>query len=204
MPPFNPLTLTLLSLLSPLVLSSTPSDFTNLPPATPGVFSAQIRIHIRTTVPAAWSALTDFASYPSWNPFTRSAIVTIPSNSSVPPQFPVEGYHLILRTQIPPLPLPVDENTPDNLLNTQFAYENITHVQEDLGRVAWEYIPDAGVQAERWQALSDLGNGTVLYESREVFSGALAGVLKTTLGKALQEGFDAQGRGLRLLLEGEE
>jgi hypothetical protein len=56
--------------------------------------------------------------------------------------------------------------------------------------------------AERWQAISDLGNGKVLYESREVFSGALASTLKALYGNSLQEAFDAQGMGLKLLLEG--
>ncbi|KAI8937721.1 hypothetical protein NX059_005421 [Plenodomus lindquistii] len=200
--PLNPLNLVLLSLLSPLVSSTIPSNYTNLPPAAPGIFSASTRIQIRTTVPAAWSALTNFSSYASWNPFTRAATVVIPSNLTIPPQYPVEGYHLILRTQIPPLPLPVDENTPDNLLATQFAYENITHVQEERGRLAWRYIPELGVQAERWQALSDLGNGTILYESREVFSGPTAVLVKELLGQSLQRGFDAQGEGLKLLLEG--
>jgi hypothetical protein len=50
--------------------------------------------------------------------------------------------------------------------------------------------------------VSDLGNGKALYESREVFHGVLAPVLKATLGESLQKAFDAQGEGLKLLLEG--
>jgi len=116
----------------------------------------------------------------------------------------VEGRHLYLRTQIPPLPLPVSASTPDNVLHTQVAYENITHVQPQLGRLAWKYLaaPSELLAAERWQAVSDVGDGKVLYESREVFSGALAVVLKEVMGEALQESFDAQGKGLKLLLEG--
>lgn len=205
MPLLNPLTLLLLPLLTPLVSSSVPADYTNLPSVRPGVFNAQTRIHLTTTVPAVWSALTNFPLYPTWNPFVRSAVVAIPLNSTVPPQYPVEGYHLFLRTQIPALPLPVDETTPDNPLHTQFASENITHVQEELGRLAWAYmagVVNLALQAERWQAVSDLGNGTVLYESREEFYGPAAVALKALMGKALQESFDAQGLGLKLLLEG--
>lgn len=66
-------------------------------------------------------------------------MVVSPLNITLPEQYPVEGKRLFLRTQIPPLPLPVDASTPDNPLNTQFAYENITHVQPDLLRLAWEY-----------------------------------------------------------------
>jgi len=101
----------------------------------------------------------------------RAAIVVSPLNLTLPDQTPVEGKDLFLRVQIPPLPLPVNKDTPDNPLATQFSYEKITAVQPELGRLAWKFQPDVKVllSAERWQAVSDLGNGMVLYESREVF-----------------------------------
>ena len=134
-----------------------------------------------------------------------SAVVVTQLNESVAEQYPVENRRLILRTQIPPLPLPVDSDTPDDPLNTQFAYENITHVQPDLLRVAWAYAatPEDVLAGERWQALSDTGSGMVLYEAREVFHGALATTLRDLYGTGLQEGFDAQAQGLKLLLEGQ-
>jgi hypothetical protein len=180
-------------------------DYTNLPPPTsPGIFTASTRILIsNSSVSAAWSALTNFPAYSTWNPFVRSAIVVSPSNLTLPDQYPAVGLNLFLRTQIPALPLPVSAKTPDNPLATQFAYEEITAVDREQGRLAWKYAADALVQAERWQAVSDAGDGRVLYESREVFDGALAGVLKATLGKQLQSSFEAQGEGLRRLLEGE-
>jgi hypothetical protein len=189
--------------LSSLALAQTP-PYTNLPPpSSPGVFTASTRIVIaNTTTAQAWSALTNFPAYAEWNPFVRSAIVVSPLNITLQRQYPVEGKNLFLRTQIPPLPLPVNSRTPDNPLATQFAYEEITHVQPQLGRLAWKYAADALVQAERWQAVSDAGEGRVLYESREVFDGALAEVVKATLGESLQKGFDAQGEALRALLEG--
>lgn len=132
----------------------------------------------------------------------RSAIVVSPLNLTLPEQYPLEGNQLFMRTQIPPLPLPVNKDTPDNPLAMQFAYENITHVQPELGRLAWKYIaPEVALSSERWQAVSDLGNGVALYESREVFHGLLAPALKATLGESLQKGFDAQGVGLKMLLE---
>jgi hypothetical protein len=71
-----------------------------------------------------------------------AAIVVSPLNISLPEQYPVENRRLYLRTQIPPLPFPVDESTPDNILNTQFSYENITAVQPDRLRLAWRYVRD--------------------------------------------------------------
>jgi hypothetical protein len=193
----------LLPLLTHFALSlSQPT--TNLPPpATPGVFTASTRILIpNTTASLAYAALTNFPAYSTWNPFVRAAIVVSPLNITLPSQRPTEGLNLFLRVQIPPLPLPVNSNTPDNPLATQFSYELITHVQPELGRLAWKYTPDTLLQSERWQAVSDVGDGTVLYESREVFDGVLAGVLRDTLGEKLQRSFEAQGKGLKRLLSG--
>ncbi|KAH7126859.1 hypothetical protein B0J11DRAFT_412255, partial [Dendryphion nanum] len=177
---------------------------TNLPVVAPGVFNVSARIEIQSTTAAAWEALTNFPEYPNWNPFVRSSVVVSADNLTLPDQRPVENKRLILRTQIPPLPLPVNKFTPDNPLNTQFAYENVTAVQPELLRLAWGYaLPTGGaLEAVRWQALSDLGNGKILYESREVFHGPLAVVLKALLQASLQRAFEAQGEGLKLLLEG--
>ena len=130
-------------------------------------------------------------------------MVVTPLNESLEEQYPVENRRLFLRTQTPPLPLPVNSDTPDNPLNTQVAYENITHVQPDLLRLAWAYAatPPDVLAGERWQAISDLGDGRVLYESREVFHGALATTLRDLYGASLQEAFEAQAQGLKLLLE---
>ncbi len=44
---------------------------TNLPPATPGVFTAQSSIMIASPIETVWSILLDFPAYPDWNPFVR-------------------------------------------------------------------------------------------------------------------------------------
>lgn len=181
-----------------------PTPYTNLPPPShPGIFTASTRILIsNTSVPAAWSALTNFPAYASWNPFVRAAIVVSPLNTTLQEQYPVEGKNLFLRTQIPPLELPVHQRSRESPLATQYAYERITHVQQQEGRLCWVYVADALVEAERWQAVSDMGDGVVLYESREVFGGALAGVVKAGFEEDLQRGFESQGVGLKMLLEG--
>jgi hypothetical protein len=149
------------SVIALLLASSTGvlAQTSNLPDVAPGVFNVSTRIEIQTTTSAVWNALTNFPAYAEWNPFVRlvkigmnafysvgmpnkdcsAAVVVSPLNITLPEQYPVEGKRLFLRTQIPPLPLPVDASTPDNILHTQFAYENITHVQPELLRLAWEY-----------------------------------------------------------------
>jgi hypothetical protein len=178
------------------------SEYTNLPDSPPGVFSCSARVEIQSTVAAAWETLTNFTAYPEWNPFVREAKVIDPLGLRKPEQRPVEDSRLFFRVQIPALPLPVNSDTPDNPLHTQISYENVTHVQPELGRVAWRYHPDGLLHAERWQALSDIGDGKVLYESREVFSGALAGTIKTLMEENLQKSFAAQAAGFKLRLEG--
>ena len=177
------------------------SEYTNLPPVPPGLFEVNTRIEINTTLSAAYNTLCDFPNYASWNPFVRYAVVTSLDNITLPDQRPTEGNLLFMRVQNPSLPLPVDRNTPDNPVNKQFTLERITHVQPELGRLAWLYLPEQLLTAERWQAISDLGDGRVLYEAREAFSGPLAQLLKDTVGKGLQESFDGQGEGLKLWLE---
>lgn len=179
------------------------SEYTNLPDSPPGVFNVSARIEIYSTVEAAWETLTNFPLYANWNPFVRFGVVLSPDNLTLPEQRPVENSRLFLRVQIPPLDLPVNKDTPDNPLHTQYTYENVTHIQPELGRLAWEYeAVDALLYGERWQALSDLGNQTLLYESREVYTGALATALQATMGKGLQEAFEGQAKGLKLSLEG--
>lgn len=187
-----------------LTATGTLAQFLNLPDVPAGVFNVSARILIKhTTVDAAWDALTDFPRYPTWNPFVRSSIAVNASNgnATLPIQRPIENTQLILRVQIPPLPLPVDEHTPENPLNTQISYENVTHVQPELRRLAWIAWPNPLIQAERWQALTDLGRGRVVYESREVFDGPAAEYLRDTLKDALEQSFEAQAQGLKLLLE---
>ena len=185
-----------------LGLTGVLAQFTNLPDVSEGVFNVSASIDIEnTSIDAAWDALTDFVKYPEWNPFVRSSIAVDAANLSLPIQRPVVGNQLLLRVQIPPLPLPVNKYTLDNPLATQISYENVTHVQRDLGRLAWVAYPNPLITAERWQALSDLGEGKVRYESREVFSGPAAGITQKLLQDKLRQSFAAQAAGLKLRLE---
>lgn len=183
------------------------SAFTNLPDVPQGIFNVSTRIEIRTNKYAVWKALTDFPKYPEWNPFVRASIMIGPDNSTLRNQDPKEGRRLFLRTQIPALPLPVDENTPDVEAHSQYSYENVTAVQRKQGRLAWEFVPTTeleqqlDLQAERWSAVSNIGHDKVLYESREVFHGSTAELLAVQTSAALQAAFDAQSRALKVLLE---
>ena len=62
-------------------------------------------------------------------------------------------------------------------------------------------IPDALINATRWQVLSTLEDGRTLYEAREVYAGSLASTLESLLGEGLQEAFDAQASELKAYVE---
>jgi hypothetical protein len=56
--------------------------------------------------------------------------------------------------------------------------------------VAWttwsSLVPHIIFKAERWQALTDLGNGKTKYETFEVFSGPVAYLVKLFVGRNLK------------------
>jgi hypothetical protein len=87
--------------------------------------------------------------------------------------------------------------------NTQSSKENVTHVQPEIYRVAWKAMlfPEWFMTSERWTGISKAANGMAVYESREVFYGSGAGLLKALYADALQKSFEAQGLGLKLYLE---
>ncbi|EIN05451.1 hypothetical protein PUNSTDRAFT_115895 [Punctularia strigosozonata HHB-11173 SS5] len=175
----------------------------NLPDLGTGVFEVSTRILIDAPLETVWNTILDFPRYPDWNPFSRSQVVCDDLFVPLANQTAFEGARIIINVQIPPLTPPVNRSTPSNLLHTQISFENITHLQPDLHRVAWKQIdiPDIAVNATRWQAVSTVGNQT-LYESAEVYGGGLAGAVELLYGTGLQEAFDAQGVALKALLEG--
>jgi hypothetical protein len=135
---------------------------------------------------------------------SRSATLTNSLFMALSPQeqrSPKEGSRIIFRVQIPPLPIPVNASTPDNPWNTQYSLENVTYVQPEKYRIAWKFLfIDSMLESERWSAFSTQ-NGKAVYESRDVFHGALAGLLQSIYGSDLQKAFEAQGQALKLLLE---
>ncbi|TFK44461.1 hypothetical protein BDQ12DRAFT_594353 [Crucibulum laeve] len=171
----------------------------NLPDLAPGIFSAQSSAIIDAPLQTVWDVLLDFPSYPEWNPFSRSQVVTNALWIPLEDQTPHENLRLIIQAQIPPLPTPVDENTSPNLLHAQISFENITTIDHALHRAAWRAImlPEVLLDSERWQALSTLPDGKTFYESKEVFRGPVGYVVDILFAEGLQEGFDAQATALK-------
>ncbi|KAF8160879.1 hypothetical protein B0H34DRAFT_355857 [Crassisporium funariophilum] len=175
----------------------------NLPVLAPGVFATEASVIINAPIQVVWEALLDFPSYPQWNPFVRSQVVTNALWVPLPDQTPRENLRLIIQAQIPPLPQPVDENTPPNLLHSQISLENITTIDSVNHRTAWRQImiPPPFLDAERWQALSVVDSERTFYESKEVYYGPVGTIVDALFATGLQQGFEAQAAALKVRLE---
>ena len=109
-------------------------------------------------------------------------------------QTPAAGKYLLMKTHIPP--------TMDDSIGMTEAFELITHFDEETHRLAWKnLLPQWLIRAERWQALSKTEDGKTKYESREVFAGIGAYLIKWFLSKNLQKSFDAMGEALKARAE---
>ncbi|THH18939.1 hypothetical protein EW146_g2144 [Bondarzewia mesenterica] len=169
------------------------SDTSNLPPlVSGGVFSVSSSIDITAPIDKVWSVLLAFSSYGEWNPFVRQqTVVDAKSKNALPDQTPKEGQRLIMKVHIPP--------TMDDSKSFQNTEELITHVDNANFRVAWKYatLPEWLLRAERWQTLSEAGPGKTKYETREVFGGILAYVIRMFMRKGLEEAFEGMATALK-------
>ncbi|KAG6879137.1 hypothetical protein C0992_004954 [Termitomyces sp. T32_za158] len=167
------------------------------------LFQASANISIDAPLLDVWEVLLDFPAYAEWNPFVRSQVVTDVLGIPTYEQIPQENLRLLIQAQIPPLPLPVDANTPANPINTQISFENITHIDTTNRRLAWRAImlPQPLLDAERWQALSTTEDGKTFYESVEIFRGPVSYVVDALFAQGLQEGFNAQATALKSRVE---
>ncbi len=99
-------------------------------------------------------------------------------------QTPAEGKYVLMKTHIPP--------TLDDVAWTQDAFEMIIAYDDVNRRMAWQsLLPEWLVKAERWQALSTTADGKTFYESREIFAGAGAYLIKWLISTPLMQSFDA-------------
>ncbi|KAI1789736.1 hypothetical protein LXA43DRAFT_556036 [Ganoderma leucocontextum] len=158
---------------------------TNLPdPSYTAVLTCYVSREIDAPLETVWEVLTDFTKYPEWNPFVRSQQITDQTGKTVlEDQTPAKGKYLLMKTHIPP--------TMDDSVRTQSAFESIIAYDDVTYRMAWtSLIPQWIVKAERWQALSTTEDGKTFYESREIFAGFGAYLIKWFISTNLMKGFE--------------
>ncbi|KAA1470125.1 hypothetical protein DENSPDRAFT_835847 [Dentipellis sp. KUC8613] len=174
--------------------AATPSS--NLPPlVSEGVVAISDSIDIDAPRQRVWEILLDFPAYGEWNPFVRSQTIVDASKRPLADQTVAEGQWLYMGTvHIPP--------TMDDTVSSSSTMELITHVDHDAYRVAWVYksLPRWLLNAERWQTLSEV-NGKTRYETREVFGGPVAYILKFFMQQGLRDAFRAMAEALKARAE---
>ena len=137
-------------------------------------------IVIDAPIELAWSILTDTTTYGEWNPFTPK----------IETDFAI-GSEVHLEVHFGKLKLDQTE---------------IMHAFEAPMRLAW----GAGmykigsfplVTALREQCLTKLGDARCSYVSRDHLSGLITPLVRISFGKAMRDGFNAAGNGLKRYAE---
>lgn len=109
-------------------------------------------------------------------------------------QTPAAGKYLLMKTHIPP--------TLDDSARLQDAFELIIAYDDDQHRMAWQsLLPQWIVKAERWQALSTTADGKTFYESREIFAGFGAYLIKWFISTPLTQSFEAMADAIQTRAE---
>lgn len=132
---------------------------------------------IDADVELVWSVLVDVAAYPEWNPFTQSVRTTFELGTPVDMQVALNGPGKRCRHQV----------------------EFITSFDRAARRLSWGTNVGPGwfITADRWQQLTDLGNGRTRYETSDEFTGAGVGFMLMLMESKVRRGFEGVARGLK-------
>jgi hypothetical protein len=138
----------------------------------------QTQIEINASAEQVWTVLVDFAAYPAWNPFIRAAVGV-----------PERGARIEIAVQ------------PNG--------GNIMHfspvvLSARAGReLRWRgQLPLPGIFAgEHCFIIEPMDERTVRFQHSERFSGILVGLLRASLDRDTQRGFEDMNRALKLRVE---
>jgi len=126
-----------------------------------------------------WAVLTDVARYPEWNPFTVSVQTDFELGS------------------------PVDMRV--NLLGRGRTIHQVEYVTSYVEgrRVSWGVNVGPGwfITADRWQELTDLGDGRTRYETVDEFTGVGVGFMLLLMRRHMARGFADVARALKARCE---
>jgi uncharacterized protein YndB with AHSA1/START domain len=123
-------------------------------------------------IEVAWATLTDFASYPAWNPFTTEVETTLTPGSPIRMRVNL-GWAHVWQTE------------------TVRAVDPPHHV-------AWalDHLPAWLLRARRDQRLTALPDGTCRYRTEDTIGGALLPFVRLLYGRGLTDGFAAMADAL--------
>ncbi|KAI0685115.1 hypothetical protein C8T65DRAFT_592810 [Cerioporus squamosus] len=171
-------------------MSSNSPAKSNLPePSYAGIITFYVTSEIDAPIEKVWAVLTDFEKYPEW-----TIVVTDRSKKKLEDQTPAKGKYVYEETHMPP--------TMDDSVSRGSTIEEIICFDDVTYRLAWRGLwPSWFLKDERWQVLSTTEDGRTLYESREVFGGIGAYLIKWFYHSKLMGCFSAMAETLRTRCE---
>ncbi|MGI5128102.1 SRPBCC family protein [Pseudonocardia sp. CA-107938] len=138
-------------------------------------------VEVEIAAPAAfvWDVLTDYASYPQWNPYTVAVATTLAIGD------PID------------LTLPNPDGSPGTFVNREYirVVDPPRHLRYDTG----EEMP--GIFAIRDQWITEAGPDSCSYHTTDAISGKYADTVMTMTGDWVKAGFDAVARALKVRAE---
>jgi hypothetical protein len=136
---------------------------------------ASVRVEVDAPASVTWEVVTDFASYPQWNPFT----VRVDTSGEV-------GDEVLLH--LPDPSKPGETFTTREHIRVKDAPH---HLQYDTG----DSIPQMLAIRDQW--VEDLGEGRSAYRTTDVFTGEIAQVVYDMQAEWVKAGFDATALALK-------
>lgn len=135
-------------------------------------------IEIDATAEHVWAVLTDFVSYPQWNPFIKSIVGA-----------PRQGERLRIAIQ------------PSGGKAMRFA--PVVLAAEAGRELRWlgRFLFPRLFDGEHRFVIEPLGEGKVRFQQSERFDGLLVGVLRASLERDTRRGFEEMNQALKLRVE---
>jgi len=146
-----------------------------------GKHQLQTEIAISAGAERVWAILTDFAAYPEWNPFIRSAHGV-----------PEKGARLEVRIQ--------PGSAKAITFRPQVLVAEAGRELRWLGRV---WLPGIFDGEHRFN-IQPLADGTILFQHSESFNGLLVPLFQDSLERDTKRGFEAMNRALKARAEAVE
>jgi hypothetical protein len=137
-------------------------------------FAISSTIEIDAPIDQVWAVIKDVERYPEWNPFTVVVRTTFELGS--------------------PVDMMVALRPPKQMNQVEYVTSYV-----EGSEVSWGVAvgPKWFIDANRVQQLTDLGDGRTRYFTSDLFHGIGIYLMKLTVGRNVQRGFDSVARGLK-------